>query len=269
MHEISMFKGGPVAAWKSQELAPYRAVVAVDARDFSSLDGTGMVTVNEDVQLLLGRAMKAIGLQSWEERDFGQHTGDGYVAGVGPEHLPALVSCLPRSLDDVLRGHPRPDGRPLQLRLSVHVGPLPDSGIGNPMVETHRLLDDDRLRGLLSRATPELTRLAMIVSERAYEDVLQGGWESTGAGPKEFAHCLVRVKTFEKPAWVHVPGLDWGLADPDLLLTESTPAGNAEPSTPPLARESTSKFNAEGDGTIIQTEQFTNHSIGGYSGGNR
>lgn len=269
MNEISMFKEGSVAVWESQKLDPYRAVVAVDARDFSSLDGTGMVTVNEDVLLLLSRAMNAIGLQSWEERYFGQHTGDGYVAGVDPEHLPALVSCLPRALNDVLRHHPRPDGRPLQLRLSVHVGPLPDNGVGNPMVETHRLLDDDRLRGLLSRATPELTRLAVIVSERAYEDVLRGGWESTGAAPKEFAHCLVRVKSFEKPAWVHVPGLDWALADPRLLLTESTTAGSAGSSTLPPPPQSRNHFSAKGSGTIIQTEQFTNHSIDNRSGDGR
>ncbi|GHC86920.1 hypothetical protein GCM10007079_30600 [Nocardiopsis terrae] len=257
-----------MSLWNSQKLNPYRAVVAVDARDFSSLDSDGMAVVNEDVLLLLSKAMSAVGLDSWEERYFGQHTGDGYVAGVGPEHLPALVSCLPRALNDMLRGHPRPDGRPLQLRLSVHVGPLPDSGIGDPMVETHRLLDDDRLRGLLARATPELTSLAMIVSERAYEDVFRSGGATNGARAEEFAHCLVRVKSFEKPAWVHVPGLDWGLADPELLLTEQAhtdaPSEQAE-----SYQLSASKFSARGNGTIVQTEHFTNHSINNHAGGGR
>ncbi|MFB8761471.1 hypothetical protein [Nocardiopsis alba] len=270
MNEISMFGGGAMTLWNSQKLNPYRAVVAVDARDFSSLDSEGMAVVNEDVLLLLSKAMTAVGLDTWEERYFGQHTGDGYVAGVDPEHLPALVSCLPRALNDVLRGHPRPDGRPLQLRLSVHVGPLPDSGVGEPMVETHRLLDDDRLRGLLSRATPALTPLAMIVSERAYEDVYRSGCATNGAGPKEFAHCLVRVKSFEKPAWIHVPGLDWALADPDLLLTEQRQAPNpASSEQAELRQPPVSKFNAKGNGTIVQTEHFTNHSINSYTGGDR
>lgn len=256
--------------WNSEKLNPYRAVVAVDARDFSSLDSDGMATVNEDVLLLLSKAMSAVGLGSWEKRYFAQHTGDGYVAGVDPEHLPALVSCLPRALNNVLRGHPRPDGRPLQLRLSVHVGPLPDSGIGDPMVETHRLLDDARLRGLLSRATPELTSLAMIVSERAYEDVFRSGCLTNGAQKEEFTHCLVRVKSFEKPAWVHVPGLDWGLADPELLLTKpsQTPTDASAEQVDPK-KPAGSKFNAKGNGTIIQTDHFTNGSIGGFSGGNR
>jgi hypothetical protein len=269
MKEISVFRRGAMETWSSQKLNPYRAVVAVDVRDSSSLDGKGMTEVNEDVLLLLSKAMSAVGLDSWEERYFGQLTGDGYVAGVDPEHLPALVSCLPRALQHMLDGHRRPDQQLLQLRLSIHVGPLPDSGIGDPMVETHRLLDDDRLRALLSRATPELTPLAMIVSERAYEDVFRSGCATSGARADEFAHCLVRVKSFEKPAWVHVPGLDWGLADPELLLTERASADEAKPSSAQSDQRPISRFNAKGNGTIIQTERFTNNSIGGYSGGNR
>jgi hypothetical protein len=214
---------------KWEKLWPYRAVVAVDARDFSSLSSSGMQQVNQDIQKLLADALSAVGLSSsWRERHFGQHTGDGYVAGVDPEYLPALVGCFPRSLYELLRNRPRPDGRPLQLRVSVHVGPLPDSGIGDPMVQTHRLLDEDRLRQLLSRATPELTPMAMIVSERAYEDVFASGQPTGGVGPEEFARSLVRVKAFEKPAWVHIPGLDWKLADPNLLLSEPPSPEQAE-----------------------------------------
>jgi hypothetical protein len=207
---------------KWEKLDPYRAVVAVDARDFGSLDSGGMQRVNHDIQQLLAEAMSKIGLSgSWLKRHFGQHTGDGYVAGVEPEDLPPLVGCFPGALRSELHQHRRPDGRPLQLRVSVHVGPLPDSGIGDPMVATHRLLDDGYLRRILAKATPELTPLAMIVSDRVYEDVFSSGRSTGGVGPQEFARSLVQVKTFEKPAWVHIPGLDWGLADPSLLLTKA------------------------------------------------
>lgn len=135
-----------------EKLPPYRAVVAVDTREFSSLTSAGMQQVNADIQRLLAEAMSAIGLStSWEKRYFGQHTGDGYVAGFDPEYLPALVGCFPQALYTLLRQHPRPDGKPLQMRVSIHVGPLPDSGLGVPMVETHRLLDDDGLRHILAR----------------------------------------------------------------------------------------------------------------------
>ncbi|MEU1898468.1 hypothetical protein ABZ512_08810 [Nocardiopsis dassonvillei] len=244
--------------WKWEKLWPYRAVVAVDARDFSSLNSSGMQQINQDIRALLSEAMSTIGLSSsWERRYFGQHTGDGYVAGVSPECLPALVGCFPRSLYELLRNRPRPDGTPLQVRVSVHVGPLPDSGIGDPMVETHRLLDDGRLRDLLSRATPELTPLAMIVSERVYEDVFASGKPTGGVGPEEFARSLVRVKAFEKPAWVHVPGLDWKLADPGLLLSEPPESKEISGQSSPMAgQEPTGAvFNNHGGENIAQGYQ--------------
>jgi len=205
-----------------EKLPPYRAVVAVDARDFSSLDSAGMQRVNESIRGLLAQAMSAIGLSSsWEKHYFGQHTGDGYVAGLDPEYLPALVGCFPEALCALLREHPRPDGKSFQLRVSLHIGPLPDDGLGVPMVETHRLLDDDGLRRLLARATPRRTPLAMIVSDRVYEDVFSSGRATGGVSAEEFTRHLVRVKTFEKPAWVHIPGIDWNLVDRGLLLSGS------------------------------------------------
>lgn len=257
--------------WKWEKLWPYRAVVAVDARDFSSLAGTGMQKVNQDIRTLLAEAMSSIGLSSsWEERRFGQHTGDGYVAGVDPEFLPALVGCFPQALCELLRGNPRPDGTPLQLRLSIHVGPLPDSGIGGPMVQTHRLLDDAGLRGLLDRADARSTPLAMILSERAYEDVFESGQPTGGVGPESFARHLVRVKTFEKPAWVHVPGLDWGLADPGLLLSEAPEGEAVQPNTPEAPQPaSTVSFINQGHGPVAQAQQQTIHHLGGFRRGNR
>ena len=42
------------------------------------------------------KALTAVGLSGrWERRMFGQHTGDGYVAGMEPEVLPGLVGMFP------------------------------------------------------------------------------------------------------------------------------------------------------------------------------
>ncbi|WYB30159.1 hypothetical protein V6574_09045 [Streptomyces sp. SM1P] len=69
-----------VPSWKP--LWPYRAVLAVDARNFSALDSTGMQQVNADIQPLLAEALDAVDVSAqWERRVFGQHSGDGYVAG--------------------------------------------------------------------------------------------------------------------------------------------------------------------------------------------
>ncbi|MEV1023233.1 hypothetical protein [Streptomyces sp. NPDC050264] len=197
-----------------------------------------MQQINADIQSLLDRALLRIGLRSpWERRSFGQHTGDGYVAGLEPMMLPALVGCFPEALQQELRAlrRKRPERPPLQLRVSIHVGPLPDSGLGVPMVHTHRLLDDQALRDLLSKADPEVTNTAVIVSERVYEDVFESGCQTGNTVPSQFKSHLVRVKTFERPARLHVPGLDWRLADSNIFDVPGDAPGKpgADTASPP------------------------------------
>ncbi|RNL72239.1 hypothetical protein EBF04_17055 [Streptomyces sp. I6] len=203
-----------------EPLWPYRAVLAVDAKDFSSHTSKRMQEINADIQQVLAQALSAIGLSArWEQRAFPQHTGDGYVAGLDPEVLPALVGCFPGALSDVLHDYRRQHAGKsvLQLRVSVHVGPLPSSGLGVPMVETHRLLDDEKLRNLLKKANPQRTNTVMIISQRVYEDVFQSGLDTGATISDDFAQSIARAKKFAQPAWLHVPGLDWGLADRSLF----------------------------------------------------
>ncbi len=243
------------ASWS--RLWPYRAVLAVDARNFSGNTSTAMQQINADIQQVLDCSLQAIGLSGdWQRRSFPQHTGDGYVAGMDAEVLPALVGCFPQALRTVLWDWRRANQglAPLQLRVSVHVGPLPDDGLGVPMVDTHRLLDDQALRDLLARADPEVTNTAVIISERVYEDVFESGLATGSAVAGQFAQRFVRVKTFARPARLHVPGLDWGLADrsifevPEQPATGRAPSGlePATPSAPPT--EGSVSFNQYGPG---------------------
>ncbi len=114
-----------------EPLWPYRAVLAVDARNFSALDSRGMQQVNADIPPLLAEALSASNVSAhWERRVFGQHTGDGYVAGVDPEVLPASWAAFPTPPGSSRRRRFEiPAGPPLQLRVSIHVGPLPNSGL--------------------------------------------------------------------------------------------------------------------------------------------
>ncbi|MBK3545586.1 hypothetical protein [Streptomyces sp. MBT60] len=222
-----------VPSWKP--LWPYRAVLAVDARNFSALDSTGMQQVNADIQPLLAEALDAVDVSAqWERRVFGQHSGDGYVAGVNPEVLPGLVGCFPGALRAALarRRAGKPAGQPLQLRVSVHVGPLPDSGLGVPMVHTHRLLDDDALRAVFNRADPEITNTVMIISQRVYEDVFESGCVNGDVLSGQFTRHLAKVKKFRQPSWIHIPGFDWRLADPEIFEAVDDGPSTAAPAWP-------------------------------------
>ncbi|MFF7230737.1 hypothetical protein [Streptomyces sioyaensis] len=254
-----------------EQLWPYRAVLAVDARNFSGHTSKTMQQINAEIQQVLAQALTAVGLSGrWERRMFGQHTGDGYVAGMEPEVLPGLVGCFPDALRQVLSewrsGHPGQP--PLQLRVSIHVGPLPASGLGVPMVHTHRLLDDQALRDLLARANPEITNTAVIISQRVYEDVFQSGCTAGDTLPSQFSRRLAKVKTFEQPAWLHVPGLDWQLADSSIFeAPEAVPASESSPSS--SASEAASAvpgnvaFNYHGAHGAQGYNQTINNSFGG------
>ncbi|WKU47028.1 hypothetical protein Q3V23_24845 [Streptomyces sp. VNUA116] len=260
-----------------EKLWPYRAVLAVDARSFSAHTSKTMQQLNTDIQQVLAQALTAIGMSGrWERRMFGQHTGDGYVAGLEPEVLPGLVGCFPDALRQVLSEWriSHPGQPPLQLRASVHVGPLPTSGLGVPMVHTHRLLDDQALRDLLARANPEVTNTAVIISQRVYEDVFHSGCATGDTLPSHFSRRLARVKTFEQPAWLHVPGLDWQLADPAIFETSNAEPVPEMPSTPPAsvgaaAVPNSVTFNQHGPHGTQGYLQHIHNTFGGSNGEQR
>ncbi|MEU2370241.1 MULTISPECIES: hypothetical protein [Streptomyces] len=220
------------------------------------MDSKGMQRVNADIPQLLTQALSASNVSAhWERRMFGQHAGDSYVAGMDPEVLPALVGCFPDALRGALarRRAELLGGPPLQLRVSIHVGPLPNSGLGVPMVHTHRLLDDDALRAVLNRANPEITTTVVIISQRVYEDVFESGCVNGDVMPSQFTRHMAKVKKFQQPAWIHIPGFDWRLADPDIFEpVNATDAATERPKAPaPAATQAT----APAPGTV----NFSHH----------
>ena len=187
----------------------YRAVLVVDARGFSGTTSAQQADTSAEIVEVLEAAFRRAGLAAeWQERQFRPraHTGDGYIVGLRPEVLPRLLHPFLRELQDELRERDRRRPRSqaqLRLRASIHVGPLPAEGVGQPMTDTHRLLDSDELRQALARSHQDVTFLAAIISKRVFEDWVRGG--HTGLHPAHFTSVAVEVKTFREEAYLYVP----------------------------------------------------------------
>jgi hypothetical protein len=201
----------------SRPLPPYRGILAVDAERFSSNPSAALPNLSSDIPDLLERALSRCDLEGvWADRRFPQSTGDGYLLGIPPEHLPFLVDPLLDSLHHVLVEHDRTlrsinRALRLRLRVSIHVGPVPDSnderrdGTSTPTIETFRLLDSRPVRQALNTSSPDLTLLAAVVSQRVFEDVVLAGF--TGLHPDRFTPVTADVprKDFVQPAWLYLP----------------------------------------------------------------
>jgi len=202
----------------SRALPPYRGILAVDTELFTGNPSARQPDLSAAVQEVLRLALERCGhLRIWEQRRFPQGTGDGYVFGVLPEVLPFLLSPFLGALhetlaekDDSLRALSR--GTRLRLRVSVNIGPVPDSGdelrdrIGHPMNTAFRLLDSRPVRSALNESNPDVTLMAVIVSQRVFEDVIRAGY-TPALHPDQLEQVTAEVqgKDFAEPAWLYVP----------------------------------------------------------------
>jgi hypothetical protein len=225
----------------SRDLPPYRGILAVDAKGFTAEPGSTHQAISGLIPKLVGLAFGKVGLaEVWEDPSFFGPTGDGFAVGVPTRILPYLVHPFFAELQGVLARHNesvRHGEAQIRLRASLHVGPLPghptDPGLGGngtPRNDTHRLLDSRPVRAILAAASPEVTYLAVVVSDRVYEDVVLAGY--AGRHPKHFVDVSATVtgKEFTQRAWLYVPE-----PSGNLLLVERavrTPAPEPPASVP-------------------------------------
>jgi hypothetical protein len=210
-------------------LPSYRVLLAVDAERFSRSPSARLPGLSALLPEVLENAMSACGLEEvWRGRRFAQSTGDGYVLGADPSNIPLLLhpflDCLQEELerqDRLLRA----DGRDLRLRLraSIHLGPVPDSGdelrdrVSTPTNEVFRLLDAAPTRVALSRSNPDVTLLAVVISQRVFEDVVLGGYTALHPDRFEPVTAELKNKDFVYPAWLYVPNPSRRHAAPEAL----------------------------------------------------
>nr|WP_037678997.1 hypothetical protein [Streptomyces catenulae] len=213
-------------------MPPYRGVVAVDAKDFTGYPAVQHGVISQTVPQLLEVSFERAGLaEVWRERRFPAPTGDGYVFGFDPARMPFLIHPWLNTLQEVLAEfnvHSTGAVR-IRLRVSLHIGPLPDDGAefdgnGTPRNDTHRLLDSVPVKAMLAASSENVTQVAAILSDRCYQDAVAGGY--TGRHLDHFLEvpATVEGKPFAQRAWLYVPAPSGNLYDPRILGEEVTGA---------------------------------------------
>ncbi|MFD7160976.1 hypothetical protein ACFV9C_40775 [Kribbella sp. NPDC059898] len=234
-------------------LPPYRSMLVVDMKDYSGAPGRHHAHLNAVIPEILQSAFARCALATlWTEISFSDSTGDGYAIGLPAERLPFLLNPFLGSLQDELTDRSRTLAdaglSPIRMRVSVSVGPVTDSGAnavsdgaGAARVELHRLLDSDPVRDLLARSA-EVTRVAAIVSARAFEDAVLTGY--TEESPDLYVAAPVQVKRYQGEAYLRVPAPSGDLltsgfrTDPDAPGADRKAPGDSSPTADPAAGRS-------------------------------
>ncbi|KPC61168.1 hypothetical protein [Streptomyces chattanoogensis] len=210
---------------RSRPLPPYRGIVAVDAKDFTGYPAIEHGGISRVIPQLLEESFRRAELgHVWDDRRFPNSTGDGYVFGFDPAAMPFFIHPWLNVLQSVLTefnvnstGAVR-----IRLRVSLHIGPLPDSGQeydgnGTPRNDTHRLLDSRPVKAILASSSENITQVAAILSDRCYQDAVASGY--TGRHEDYFIEvpATVEGKRFDQRAWLYVPAPSGSLYDRRIL----------------------------------------------------
>lgn len=224
---------------RSRFLPPYRGIVAVDAKDFTGYPAVEHGIISAAIPQLLRTSFEQAGVpEVWRDRRFPNSTGDGYVFGFDPAAMPFVIHPWLSTLQEVLTEfnvHSMGAVR-IRLRVSLHIGPLPDAGEeydgnGTPRNDTHRLLDSKPVKAILAASSENITQVAAILSDRCYQDAVAGGY--TGRHPDHFIEvpATVEGKRFAQQAWLYVPAPSGMLYDRRILgaqVVEDQEVGHTE-----------------------------------------
>ncbi|WP_329576403.1 hypothetical protein OG500_03445 [Kitasatospora sp. NBC_01250] len=278
---------------RSRHLPPYRGIVAVDAKDFTGYPAIEHGLISRAIPQLLQQSFERADLADvWEDRRFPASTGDGYVFGFEPAWMPFLIHPWLHTLQEVLSEfNVHSMGTvSIRLRVSLHIGPLPDSGgefdgNGTPRNDTHRLLDSRPVKAMLAASNASITQVAAILSDRCHQDAVAGGY--TGRHPDHFIEvpATVEGKRFDQRAWLYVPAPSGNLYDRRILgdhVVDDQEAGresaDAEKQAPggrkarrapqTLVTQRADRGNLN-SGTVHGGQSVTNTGGGDYVGGNK
>ncbi|WP_431775267.1 hypothetical protein [Streptomyces cucumeris] len=186
---------------------PYRRLcLAADVEQYSRFDTRTQSAVQSELVRMLDEAAALTGLDraAWTR----QPQGDLEFA-VLPEATPEdavlgpFVHHLAVRLGD---RNARPAAQRLRLRMAVDTGVVADAALGHAgpaPVAVARFVNAPQLRAVLAALTT--ADLAVIVSDRLYQDVVRSG--RPDLDPAQYVRAHVRVKEFGGYGWIRVPGL--------------------------------------------------------------
>ncbi|MFF7449387.1 MULTISPECIES: hypothetical protein [unclassified Streptomyces] len=198
--------------------------MAADVEQYSRLDTRTQSVVQSELVRMLDEAAALAGLDraTWRR----QPQGDLEFA-VLPERTPedavlgSFVHHLAVRLED---RNSRPATQRIRLRLAVDTGVVSDAALGHAgpaPVAVARYLDAPQLRAVLATLTS--AHLAVIVSDRLYQDVVRSGRRELD--PAQYMRVHVQVKEFGGYGWIRVPG-----HAPDAMQSAAAEAPGPEPS---------------------------------------
>ncbi|MEV7289735.1 hypothetical protein AB0O01_35165 [Streptomyces sp. NPDC093252] len=182
-----------------------RLCLAVDVEQYSRLDTRAQSAVQSELVRLLEEAAALTGLDraAWTR----QPQGDLEFA-VLPEATPedAVLGPFVHHLAVRLRDrNDRPVAHRVRLRMAVDTGVAEDAALGHAgpaPVAVARYVNAPPLKAALAGLTA--ADLAVVVSDRLYQDVVRSG--RPDLDPVEYVRVHVRVKEFGGYGWVRVPG---------------------------------------------------------------
>ncbi|WP_428934098.1 hypothetical protein [Streptomyces sp. ACT015] len=284
-HSSGLPRWGAASRAHSRPLPPYRGILAVDAKGFTGHPAVEHEAISRAVPELLETALTRSGLQElWNDRKFPASTGDGYVIGFDPAAMPFVIHPFLLNLQDLLTDYNVLSHGvvPIRLRVSLHIGPLPEtgdefSGNGTARNDTHRLLDSRPVKAVLASHKENITHVAAILSERCHEDAVAGGY--TGRHADHFVEVAATVegKPFSQRAWIYVPQPSGPLyeeetapvaADPE-PVEEGELAPDSGKDRGPRVRNSAPNGNVN-TGTVHGGQSVGNHHVSGdWVGGNK
>ncbi|MET9647262.1 hypothetical protein ACFZB6_25405 [Streptomyces syringium] len=244
-----------------RDIPDYQALVVIDMKGYSKVPSHRMPAMRGDLDHMLATAFAESGLgREWEERAYWSDTGDGCILALPVRRMWRLVDPLPEILDGVLARHDRErlaSTPEIRVRMSVHVGPLPDSYRGDPINDACRLIDSDAARDAVDKARALGSYVALVISEAVFQAVVRPR-RTTRLTEHDFLPTRAEVKNkYSETAWVHVPrrspaDLGTPAGDGSERAAEAVPPPAAPTASPTPAAP---RFAIETVGNIIDTPQ--------------